>query len=226
MSSKAQNEGNALIDTNDEGTGRIEAFSDGVIAIAITLLVLDIKVPHLDESPTANLAAELLKLWPSYGGYLTSFLVIGIIWINHHQMYKLIQRTDHAFLALNVIFLMVVSFLPFPTALLAEYLREGRDQQVATIVYAGSMLLMALIYNILWRYAAKGFRLINPGTSPTILKDIMQKYNTGSLLYVIAFVLAFISYQVSLGLIVLLALYFLIPGWPNISKKVGRHPSN
>jgi uncharacterized membrane protein len=137
-------------------------------------------------------------------------------------MYKLIERTDHAFLALNVIFLMVVSFLPFPTALLAEYLREGRDQQVATIVYSGSMLLMALIYNILWRYAAKGFRLINPKTSSAILKEIMQKYNTGSLLYVVAFVLAFISYQVSLGLIVLLALYFLIPGLPDISKILGR----
>src|SRR3954471_21528930 len=108
MSSRAGEEQEQLIDTSSQGTGRIEAFSDGVIAIAITLLVLEIKVPQIPEGLHSSLTDELLKLWPSYGRFLTSFLIIGIIWINHHQMYKLIERTNHAFLALTVIFLMVI----------------------------------------------------------------------------------------------------------------------
>ncbi len=216
MSFEAQSEEEALNDTTTEGTGRIEAFSDGVLAIAITLLILEIKVPHLKEGAEGSLVDELLKLWPSYGGYFTSFLVIGIIWINHHQMYKLIERTNHAFLTLNVLFLMVVSFLPFPTALLAEYVREGREQQVAAVVYAGSMLAMAGVYNILWRYAIGKAGLISPKTSPKLVKGISQKYNMGLLLYVIAFGLAFVSYQASLGLIVLLTIYFLVPNLPGL----------
>ncbi len=207
-----------LIDTSSDGTGRIEAFSDGVIAIAITLLVLEIKVPHLKEGAEGNLWKELLQLWPSYGGYLTSFLVIGIIWINHHQMYKLIQRTNHAFLALNVLFLMVISFLPFPTGVLSEYMREGREQQTATIFYAGIMLLMAGVFNILWRYASGKAGLLDHKLPPTLIKGISQKYNFGLLLYVVAFGLAFLSYEVSLGLIVLLALYFLLPSLPGFSR--------
>jgi uncharacterized membrane protein len=217
MSSRTQPE-EELIDNTSVGTGRIEAFSDGVLAIAITLLVLEIKVPHLEEGK-GSLTEELLKLWPSFGGYVISFLVIGIIWINHHQMYKLIERTDHTFLALNVIFLMVVSFLPFPTALMAEYLREGHEQNAAAIVYSGSTLAMALTYNILWRYASSNYRLIKRNLSPQLLSSIMRRYNIGNLLYVIAFILAFFSYELSLGLVALLAVYFLVPGIPQVFRR-------
>jgi uncharacterized membrane protein len=216
MSSKIKNEAE-LIDKTSLGTSRIETFSDAVLAIAITLLVLEIKVPQL-ENEKASLTEALLKLWPSFGGYITSFLVIGIIWINHHQMYKLIERTNHTFLALNVLFLMVVSFLPFPTALLAEYLRAGREQQVATIFYIASMLAVMIVYDIVWRYASYKYRLINRDLSPRFLKSIRRKYNFGNLLYLLAFILSFINYQVSLGLIVFLALYFLSPGLPRFSN--------
>jgi len=217
MSSRIQEE--EIIDNTAEGTGRIEAFSDGVIAIAITLLILEIKVPQTKEGETGHLLESLFKLWPSYGGYFTSFLVIGIIWINHHQMYKLIERTNHAFLALNVLFLMIVSFIPFPTAVLAESIRDGHEQQAAVIFYAGVMWAMAIAYNVLWRYAKnKRHRLIDQKVSPLLLKGIMQKYNMGLLLYAVAFGLAFISYEVSLGLIVFLALYFLSPGLPGLTR--------
>lgn len=215
MSTKIKNE-DELIDKTSEGTGRIEAFSDAVMAIAITLLVLDIKVPQL-ESEQVSLTDALLKLWPSLGGYGISFLVIGIIWINHHQMYKLIERTNHTFLALNVLFLMALSFLPFPTALLAEYLREYHQQQVATIVYTGSMLAVIMLFDVVWRYASYKYRLISRNLSPGFLNRIRQKYNFGNALYLVAFILSFFNYQISLGLIVFLAFYFLSPGLPGFS---------
>ena len=103
-------------------TGRIEAFSDAVFAIAITLLIIEIGVPHVGEEGT--LFESLVHLWPSYLGYATSFLVIGTVWANHHNRFRLIPRSDHILLFLNILFLMCVAFIPFPTALLAEYIRE------------------------------------------------------------------------------------------------------
>lgn len=219
MSSRAGEDQEPLIDATSQGTGRIEAFSDGVIAIAITLLVLEIKVPQVPEGLHSSLTDELLKLWPSYGSFLTSFLIIGIIWINHHQMYKMIERTNHAFLALNVIFLMVISFLPFPTGVLAEYLREGREQQAATILYVGSQLAMAITYNLLWRYASYNSRLLDRKISAVVIRDFTRKFNSGLALYLTAFILAFISYEVSLGLTVVLAIYFLLPSLPSFGRR-------
>ena len=100
--------------------GRIEAFSDGVFAIAITLLVIEIGVPHIQGEGT-TLSHALLEQWPSYLGYAISFLQIGVIWANHHNRFRFIARSDHILLFLNILFLMCVAFIPFPTALLAEY---------------------------------------------------------------------------------------------------------
>ncbi|MBD0355512.1 MAG: DUF1211 domain-containing protein, partial [Rubrobacteraceae bacterium] len=103
----------------DNDTGRIEAFSDGVFAIAITLLVIEIGVPHLDEeSEGTTLIEALLQQWPSYLGYAISFLQIGVIWANHHNRFRFIVRSDHILLFLNILFLMCVAFIPFTTALL------------------------------------------------------------------------------------------------------------
>src|SRR5437870_8261275 len=113
-------------------TNRLEAFSDGVFAIAITLLILEIKVP-----PAANLGNGLLQLWPSYLAYAISFVVIGAIWINHHVMFDWIDRVDHKVLLLNTLHLMFIAFLPFPTAVLAEALHSGASQSIATAFYSG-----------------------------------------------------------------------------------------
>ncbi len=220
MSLETEQSPEVLIDSNSEGTGRIEAFTDGVLAIAITLLILEVKVPHLEAEGKGGLWESLFKLWPSYGGYFTSFLVIGIIWINHHQLFKLIRRTTHSFLSLNVLFLMVVSFLPFPTAVLAEYIREGKEQQIAAIFYTGSMLAMAIVYNILWRYASGNYRLLYPTVPQAVVRDISKKYNAGLGFYLVAFAVSFISYEASLALTVLLALYFLLPGLPTFRRRV------
>lgn len=104
-------------------SGRVEAFSDGVFAIAITLLILEIKVP---EGAGEHLWTALGAQWPSYAAYVVSFLVIGIMWANHHTVFGYVARVDRTLLFLNLLLLLVVAALPWPTALLAEYLREGR----------------------------------------------------------------------------------------------------
>src|SRR4249919_3075461 len=106
----------------EKGTARLEAFSDGVFAIAITLLILEIKVPGAEELKHTSLTKYLSDQWPKYFAYVFSFLVLGIYWTNHHYLFKLYKRTDHWFNLLNVFFLMTISFLPFPSAILGEYI--------------------------------------------------------------------------------------------------------
>jgi len=130
-------------------TNRLEAFSDAVFAIAITLLVLEIKVPHSG----AALGSELVNLWPSYLAYAISFIVLGAIWINHHAMFQHIIRVDHLFLFINIIFLMFVAFLPFPTAVLSQALHDRANISLATAFYGGTLAVIGSIVNIKWRYA-------------------------------------------------------------------------
>src|SRR6266850_3656217 len=143
-------------------TARVEAFSDGIFAIAITLLVLNIRVPSPDlTGHGGTLLPALLRLWPAYLGYLISFFTIGIMWVNHHSMFVLIRRTDRYFLLLSVFFLMWIAFLPFPTAVLAEYLSEPKGRRVAVALYSATFVLIAVAYNALWWYAVRGGRLLD-----------------------------------------------------------------
>ncbi|MBA2712872.1 MAG: DUF1211 domain-containing protein, partial [Rubrobacteraceae bacterium] len=117
-------------------TNRTEAFSDGVFAIAATLLVLELKIPHAESG---GLLGALLEQWPSYATYVVSFLTIGIIWVNHHAILDRTRRVNRALLFINLIFLMVVAAIPFPTAVFADYLKEGHDERLAAAIYGGTM---------------------------------------------------------------------------------------
>ena len=191
-------------------TGRIETFSDGVFAIAITLLIIEIHPPHAEGG--AGLLGPLLELWPSYLGYAISFLVIGIVWANHHNRFRLIARSDHVFLFLNVLFLMCVAFIPFPTALLAEYLQGSEAQRTAAVaVYAGTLTVTAVFFTLLWLYAASGGRLLDRDTDPASVRAMTLRYVLGLALYAVAFLLAFFVPALSLALIAGLALLFVLP---------------
>ena len=122
-------------------TGRLEGFSDGVFAVAITLLVFGIAVPPAGTS----LPDELRQLWPSYLAYAVSFLVIGAIWINHHAMFWHIARTDGTLLLLNLLQLMLVAFLPFPTAVMASAFSHTADETIATAFYGGTLAVLGII---------------------------------------------------------------------------------
>jgi uncharacterized membrane protein len=188
-------------------TGRIEAFSDGVFAIAITLLVIEIGVPHVEGT---TLFGALVEQWPSYLGYAISFLQIGVIWANHHNRFRFIVRSDHVLLFLNILFLMCVAFIPFPTALLAEYLQRP-ERATAAAVYAGTLAITAIFFTILWLYAAANYRLVDRNLDPFLLRTMTRRYIFGMIAYLVAFALAFFNVTASLVLIVVLALLFVLP---------------
>lgn len=143
----------------DNETARIEAFSDGVFAIAITLLVLELKVP--EDIAEGELWPRLLHEWPQFGAYLTSFLVIGIMWVNHHSMFRQIVRPDRTLLFLNLLLLLWTAMLPFPTALVSGYLAEGgANAHVAAALYSTNLTLAAIAFSLIWTYAVRGGRLL------------------------------------------------------------------
>jgi uncharacterized membrane protein len=180
-----------------------------VFAIAITLLIIEIGVPH--AAGTESLFEKLLHAWPSYLGYAISFLVIGIVWANHHNRFRLIARSDHILLFLNIVFLMCVAFIPFPTALMAEYIREEEYRVTAVAVYSGTLAVTAVFFTALWLYAAGNYRLVDRTVDPLLLGAMTRRYVLGMLLYLLAFALAFLSPAASLALIVILALIFVLP---------------
>jgi uncharacterized membrane protein len=180
-----------------------------VFAIAITLLIIEIAVPHVGEA--GPLFGALVSLWPSYLGYAISFLVIGTVWANHHNRFRLISRSDHVLLFLNIVFLMCVAFIPFPTALLAQYVREEAHRTTAVAVYSGTLAVTAVFFTLLWLYAAGNYRLVDRSVDPSLLRAMTRRYVLGALLYILAFALSFVSPAASLALIVILALIFVLP---------------
>jgi uncharacterized membrane protein len=185
-------------------TTRIEAFSDGVFAIAITLLILEIKVPH--EIAHGRLAAGLLHLWPSYLAFLTSFATIGVMWVNHHRLFTLIRGADDGLIGLNLLLLLGITWVPFPTAVMAEHL-GGPDERVGALVYAGTFVVLALVFNVLWRY------VVRRGLCAEHLdvQAITRQYALGPVLYGATVVVAWISATACLVASVILAIYFALP---------------
>ena len=192
-------------------TTRIEAFSDGVFAIAITLLVLEIRIPSAELGHASGLGRALFHLWPSYIGYVISFVTIGIMWANHHAIFSIVRRSDRYFMLINVAFLMGISFIPFPTAVLAEYLSEPEGRRTAVAFYCATMVVIALLFNALWRYAVSGERLLGPNADRVAMRTISRRYAVGPVAYAVSFALAFVNVWASLALHAALAILFLLP---------------
>jgi uncharacterized membrane protein len=188
-------------------TGRLEAFSDGVFAIAITLLVLDLAVPSLTESERDGLWAALGREWPSYFAYLVSFLVIGIIWINHHTMLTLVERVDRPILFANLMLLLTVSVIPFPTRLLAEYLLEP-DAHVAAAVYSATMLVMGFTFWTLWLTITRRPERLHRPLDPATRRATLRRFGAGQVVYAAAIGLSFVSAVATLALHGALGIYY------------------
>jgi uncharacterized membrane protein len=189
-------------------TSRLEAFSDGVIAIAITLLVLEFGV----DTATHDLGKELLHLWPSYLAYVTSFLTIGVIWVNHHFLFNYVSYVDRGLLFINTLLLMVVAFTPFPTRLIAEFLRgESNNEQTAALTYGVTFVVMAVIFQVLWRWMATGRRLIRPEVPQEELDDITRTFLPGVPIYAGATLVALVSPLASIVLYLAIALFYALP---------------
>ena len=195
-------------------TVRIESFSDAVFSIAITLLVIEIKVPSHEQVDQVGLWHALLNLWPSYLAFVTSFATILVIWIQHHWIFALTIRYDHALFYLNGLLLLLVTFIPFPTALLSEYLLD-HEAKVAANIYTGIFLAISLSFDLLWRHVSK--YLLRKDAVPQKKEDailITSHYRYASLLYLGAFGISFISEPWSIAICFFLAFLYALRGWP------------
>ena len=184
---------------------RLEAFSDGVMAIAITLLILDV---HVTQHDGQSLAQALREALPEILAYAVSFLQIGIIWANHHALFRLIQRVDQVLLLANLLLLACVSFLPLPTQLIAEH-THGSDARTAVLLYGATLAGCAFSFNVIWHYANRQ-ELMLPGLSPLFHRDLTVRYRVGLASYAVAALLALLLPWLSLALTVVLALVFLL----------------
>jgi uncharacterized membrane protein len=192
-------------------TFRLEAFADAVFAIAITLLIIEIRLPPHEQVAQTGLAGALIHLWPSYLAYVISFVVIGIMWANHHNLMKLIDRVDHGFITLTLLLLLCIAFLPFPTAVMAEHLTDPHERAAAVAFYCGCFTVTAVFYFLMWRHAAHDRRLIAAHVPDEAVRAITRAYAPGSLLYLAATLLAFVHVGLSLVIVVGLAVMYMLP---------------
>ena len=190
---------------------RLEAFSDGVFAIAITLLVLEIRVPSGAQlEDPKGLIEALGALWPSYVGYVISFVTIGIIWANHHNLFRLVDRVSHGLILANLLLLLTVGFVPFPTALLAATL-ETPSAQIGVLIYAATFVAVAIAFNVLWYEIRTRPGVLRPDVEPWSVAAITRSYRLGPPGYLLAFVAALIDPALGMGVIVVLVMLYLLP---------------
>src|SRR5215467_8763286 len=195
---------------NRPGTGlstnRLVAFSDGVFAVAITLLVLNLQIPQITS--VSELVPRLGELWPKLLSYALSFVIVGIYWVAHHNTFHYIQRSDRNLLWLNILLLMCIVFLPFPTALLGQY----PEQRVSIIIYAGTLVITGMVLQALWWYATGSYRLVDRNIDPRLVQRATRRNLTAPLLYLLAIGVSFLSVQISLIFFILVPVYYIFPG--------------
>lgn len=191
----------------DKETARLEAFSDGVFAIAITLLILEIRVPKIPEGAgNAALSSALLSAWPSLLALVLSFFAVLIMWVNHHELIRLVHRIDYQLLFANGFLLLMITFVPFPTAVLAQYLGTNAAG-AGVILYCLSFFVTAIAFNLLFMAISYNRRLVRPDVSDADLQRVRKTYSFGPVVYGGA---AAASYWVPvLGLIICLALWLV-----------------
>jgi uncharacterized membrane protein len=191
-------------------TGRLEAFSDGVIAVAITLLVLNLPIPKASD----QLPAWLSQYWPNLVAYVVSFITIGIVWINHHSMVSRLGRGDHVILVVNIVLLMTIVLLPFTTGLLGAYLKNARaaDLELAATLYSGSFLLMSLAFSYLnWNILIRRHELLQPEMSAEERGRVFRRALTGIVPYAVATALAPLSPYATLAICGIVAAFYATP---------------
>jgi uncharacterized membrane protein len=198
-------------------TGRLEAFSDGVFAIAITLLVLEIHVPSEMELRVAGgLWSALGPRLPRPVGFVLSFLVIGVMWVNHHALFEYIERINRRILVANLFLLMGVSFVPFPTAVLADHLADPATRTDATVFYCATLIGTSLTFNGFWWVARHG-NLLKTHSRGDDIRTITRRYLVALVCYAAAAALAFVNVWISL------AIHFVLALWNGFSERADGH---
>jgi uncharacterized membrane protein len=181
-------------------TNRLEAFADGVFAIAATLLIIEVKLP------SGDVGSGLVDIWPSYFAYGLSFFSIGIMWVNHHVVLSFVREADRAFLFINLFLLMAIAFLPFPTAVYAEHLREEGAREAA-VAYGLTFVVIAIFFQFFWQYAYR--RLLRPDADRREVSGINRSYWPGVPLYGAATLVALVNATAALGVFTAIALVYV-----------------
>ena len=196
----------SITENKAKETGRIEAFSDGIFAFAITLLVLYLKAPDPSEG---DLLLALVAQWPAFFAFVTSFMTILIMWVGHHEMFTYIVRADRRFMFLNGFLLFFITLTPFTTSLVAGHIASP-DSRAAVAVYSGSFLLLGVVWNLLWRYASGPHKLVSQKMTPAEVKTFTRNFYVGPVCYTVALLLALVNGIASLALILAVALFFAV----------------
>jgi uncharacterized membrane protein len=195
--------------------GRVEAFSDGVFGIAITLLVLTIAQP----TNYSILARQLAERWPSLVAYIVSFLVIGIMWVNHHTVFSHLQTLDRGLFYCNLLLLMTIVFIPYPTEVFGVALRNGQGARTAAVFYSATMTVNAVAWTVLWLYASVGRRLLTPAFPESERVTSTLLFSAGTVVYLISIGVALINPYLCLAFHGALAIYY---AFDPISRRVER----
>lgn len=189
------------------GKSRIENLADGVFSIAMTLLILEVRVPEIaDHTETWELVKQLLAVWPKLLSFCLSFVVLGVYWVGHHNQFHHVRHTNRMFLWINIFYLMSISFLPFSAALLGTY----NTQQVAVVIYGFHLTTIGLISYWHWAYAWH-HQLLDPHLDPRVYRMAMWRILMGPILSVIAICLSFVSLSVSILVYMLMLLVYIAP---------------
>jgi uncharacterized membrane protein len=186
-------------------TARLETFADGVFAIAATLLIIDVTA----DAPGGALGKELLHAWPQYAAYAVSFLTIGIMWVNHHACMELIARADRTFLFINIALLACIAFVPFPTRLVAEHLRDD-GLRAAALTYGVTLTTTSVFFLSFWFYASIARRLIAPAADERMVQGISRAFLPGTPIYASATLVALVSPTASVILFALIAGFYVL----------------
>jgi uncharacterized membrane protein len=187
---------------------RIITLADALLAIVMTLLVIEIVVPELTSSEAAHeLPKRLLEMWPDIWGYVTSFIILGFFWIAHDDQFHYIKRANRTLLWMTVFYLMSIAFIPFSTSLIAKY----GDQQISVIIYGINIIIVLIWANLQWRYATKEHRLVDSDLDPKFIAIMSRRVIVGLILYPVAIAFSFLNPQVSILLFALIPIYYIIP---------------
>ena len=196
---------------------RLESFSDGVFAVAITLLILTIHIPNV-EAP--NLVPSLLRMWPTLLIYVVSFVMVGTYWVAHHSMLHFIKAADRNLLYLNILLLLTVSIIPFPTALIGQYTHT----HAAVILYAANLMLVNTSDTLLWLYATSRPALATAAVTPILRKRVAVLHMSPVVVYAAAAAVSFADFRISFVLLAAVPIFFIFPV-PFISRMISDSPS-
>ena len=198
--------------------GRVEAFSDGVFAIAITVLVLTIAAP----SNYRHLGHEVWNEWPALAAYVVSFVVIGIVWLSHHSIFNCFDHIDRPLVYLNQLLLLTVVFIPYPTGVFGEALQRGEGTKVAAVLYTATMAVNAYCWTALWVYGSSGRRLLHARFPEEQRRSATVAFSAGSAVYTLAILIALVNAYACLAFHALMAVYYAVDP---LSRRAAVDPS-